>query len=234
MTHVAQDEYAIGYASLASVVENADSVKGLTYDGVEATEENVVNGTYKLARSDMTENERIMVNAFLAYMDSFEGMSIIASNDGILMDDITTAPKWSDLVNTNEDVKAALALSEQGTKVTINLGGSTSVEKIAEALTKAFKELVSGFNPNHNHTGSGDAYKRTQGSEKDGENKLHIGFLSREIKLTSDEPAAEGTYGFICKDGIVAIVNPANMINDANADLLVKIFKGEITTWAEL
>ena len=138
-------------------------------------------------------------------------MSIIASNDGILMDDITTAPKWSDLVNTNEDVKAALALSEQGTKVTINLGGSTSVKKIAEALTKAFKELVSGFNPNHNHTGSGDAYKRTQGS------------------------AAEGTYGFICKDGIVAIVNPANvMINDANADLLVKIFKGEITTWAEL
>ena len=244
ITYVAQDEYAIGYASLASVVENADSVKGLTYDGVEATEENVVNGTYKLARnfnymtrqaSDMTANERIMVNAFLAYMDSFEGMSIIASNDGILMDDITIAPKWSDLVNTNEDVKAALALSDQGTKVTINLGGSTSVEKIAEALTKAFKELVSGFNPNHNHTGSGDAYKRTQGSEKDGENKLHIGFLSREIKLTSDEPAAEGTYGFICKDGIVAIVNPANvMINDANADLLVKIFKGEITTWAEL
>ena len=238
MNKVAQDEYAIGYASLASVLES-DNVKGLNYNGVVPTTENVQNGTYGLSRNfnyiistKLNENEKTMVNAFIKFMFSDAGLTVVAANDGILMSDLDQAPSWDELKTTDEDVKKAIALSEQGTTVTINLGGSTSVEKIAEALTEAFKEDVSGFKPVHNHTGSGDAYKRTQGSQSDGADKLHIGFLSREIELDSDEPAAEGTYGMICKDGIVAITNPANTaISDATPELLVKIFTGALTTW---
>ena len=241
MQKVSQDDYAIGYASLSSVLTD-DSVKGLNYMGVEATIENVQNGSYKLSRnfnyvvakdSDMTENETTMVKAFLAFMTSQEGLTIVSANDGILMTDIDSAPEWNELKTTNEDVKQALALTEQNVKVDIHLGGSTSVEKIAEALTAAFAEQVKGFNAIHNHTGSGDAYKNTQGSGANGTSALEIGFLSRE--LNADETAAEGTYGMICKDGIVAIINPANTsITNVTPEVLVKIFTGEVTRWENL
>ena len=239
---IKNDKYGIGYASLASVEENADSVKGLTFNGVEASAKTVIDGSYKLSRNfnyiistHLNENEEVMVNAFLAYMNSKEGLGIIASEDGILEKNINDAMSWQELTTSNEDVKQALALSEQGTKVSINLGGSTSVEGIAEALTSSFSSLVKGFVANHNHTGSGDAYKNTQGSGAEGTSALQIGFLSREIELDGDEKAAEGTYGRICKDGIVCIVNPKNnVLSDADADLLLAIFKGEITKWEDV
>ena len=239
---IKNDKYGIGYASLASVEENADYVKGLTFNGVEASAETVIDGSYKLSRNfnyiistHLNENQEIMVNAFLAYMNSKEGLGIIASEDGILEKDINDAMSWQELTTANDDVKQALALSEQNIKVTINLGGSTSVEGIAEALTSSFSSLVKGFVANHNHTGSGDAYKNTQGSGATGTSALQIGFLSREIELDGDEKAAEGTYGRICKDGIVCVVNPQNnVLSDADANLLLAIFKGEITKWEDV
>ncbi len=47
LTNVSTNEYAIGYASLGAV---NDSVKVLKIDGVEATVENILNGSYKIAR----------------------------------------------------------------------------------------------------------------------------------------------------------------------------------------
>ena len=41
------DKYAIGYTSIGAV---NDSIKAVKVDGVEATEENVKNGTYKVSR----------------------------------------------------------------------------------------------------------------------------------------------------------------------------------------
>ena len=164
MISIVNDTYGIGYASLASVLES-DDVKGLNYNGVVPSVENVQNGTYGLSRnfnyivrqdSDMSENERVMVSAFIKYMFSDAGLTTVQANDGILMpgSDIDSAELWSDLKANDADVKQALALSEAGTKVTINLGGSTSVQNIAEALTQAFSEEVSGFVAFHNHTGS--------------------------------------------------------------------------------
>lgn len=234
---VAQDTYGIGYASLASVTE-AEGLAMLTYNGVVATEESIVDGSYELARNfnymirnDFEGDKAIIMKAFLAYMNSQEGLAIIQENDGILTTKIADAPSWESLKGT-DDVKAALALTN---KVTVKFGGSTSVEKIAEALTQAFAEEVEAFTPSHNHTGSGDAYKCTQGSEKDGTNALDMGFASRDFKADT-EAAAEGTSGIICKDGIVVIVNEANTaITDADADTLWSIFgKDGISTWGEL
>lgn len=115
-------------------------------------------------------------------------------------------------------------------KITLNFGGSTSVEKIAKALTASFKEECPRFEANHNHTGSGDAYKRTQGGEKGSENKLHMGFLSRELKTS--EACAEGTSGLICKDGIVAVVNAKNdTVSNVTADQLKSIYSQSGAVW---
>lgn len=214
---VNNDMYGIGYISLASVKDS--SLKALSYEGVAPSEENVVNGSYTLSRNfnyiirnerDCSETEWLLINGFLAFMNSQEGLAIIKSNDGILTSSIGSAKKWSDILNENAPLKA-LCEYKNATKVTINLGGSTSVKKIAEALSKAFSNLCSAFEPLHNHTGSSDAYKGTQGSQKDNAaNKLHIGFLSRELKTDGSEAATENTSGLICKDGIVAVVNSKN------------------------
>lgn len=240
MSAVAGDEYGIGYASLSSVAES-DDVKGLTFNGVEATEDSVIDGTYKLSRNfnyitrvDDGSNEAKMTYAFVKYMFSLEGLTIVAANDGIVDQAVLdSAQTWNDIKANDEKVKEALAIT---TDVTLKFGGSTSVEKIAKALSAAFKEAIKddvNFIPSHNHTGSGDAYKCTQGSEKDGANKLNIGFLSRDFE--SGEDASEETKGTICKDGIVAIVSPENdVLEDADSEILWNIFSGEYKTWEDV
>ena len=230
---VNNDMYGIGYISLASVKDS--SLKALSYEGVAPSEGNVVNGSYTLSRnfnyiirneSDCSETEWLLINGFLAFMNSQEGLAIIKSNDGILTSSIGSAKKWNDILNENASLKA-LCEDKNATKVTINLGGSTSVKKIAEALSKAFSNLCSAFEPLHNHTGSSDAYKGTQGSQKDNAaNKLHIGFLSRELKKDGSENAAEKTSGLICKDGIVAVVNSKNTaLDNITAEKLKMIYQ---------
>ena len=50
MTKVGSDDYAIGYCSLDSLSEGK-GIKGLQYEGVTASEESAVDGTYKLKRN---------------------------------------------------------------------------------------------------------------------------------------------------------------------------------------
>lgn len=125
---------------------------------------------------------------------------------------------------------ASCGEDKETNKITLYFGGSTSVEKIAKALTAEFELECPSFEAVHNHTGSSDAYKRTQGKDKDSENKLHMGFLSRELK--SSEEVQTGTSGLVCKDGIVAVVNKENnAINDANAELLTEIYSSDSVRW---
>lgn len=183
LSSVEGDEYSIGYASLASV---GDTLKKLQFEGVDATEENVINGTYNLKRSfnyitrvaeDMSETEAALVKGFSLYMYSKEGLAIIKDNDGIIATNaIKEAESWSTIVAKSENADVASVCSATS-KTTIYFGGSTSVEKMAKALTTAYAGVCSGFSASHNHTGSGDAYSRTQGSDKNSQNKLHVGFF---------------------------------------------------------
>lgn len=126
---------------------------------------------------------------------------------------------------------------EEGTTsdepITINLGGSTSVEKIAKALSAEFELECPKFDAVHNHTGSGDAYKRTQGSDKNSATNLHIGFLSRDLK--AEETATEGTSGLVCKDGIVAVVNAKNSaVTNVTGEDLTTLYSTKDVTWASV
>lgn len=118
--------------------------------------------------------------------------------------------------------------------VTLNFGGSTSVEKIAKALTQSFDEECKYFNASHNHTGSGDAFKYTQGSEKNSATKLDVGFLSRDLK-SETEAAETGTSGLVCKDGIVAVINFSNTkVNNLTKAQLVTIYSTANIKWSDI
>ena len=74
---VSSDKNAIGYVSLAS----AEGVKALKVDGVEATEENVSNGTYKVQRNFTQITKKgstdSIIKAWFDFLRSDEGQQII-------------------------------------------------------------------------------------------------------------------------------------------------------------
>lgn len=227
------DEFGIGYISLVSLGESG--LKGLAVDGVSPTEENVLNGSYKLTRNFnynirsefASDVERDIVNAFVAYLSTKEAKATIKGEGGIVAINATD-PSWDDIKDNYPVTK------QDNSSVTIRFGGSTSVESIAKKLSSEFSTKCGNFKFEHDHTGSSDAYKRTQGSEKDSTSFLHIGFASREYKVNDNEKLASGTYGFICVDAIVAVVNDKNDVSAITTAQLKSIYDGTITKWEDL
>ena len=233
MTSVGDDESGLGYCSLDSI-DTVKSIKGLTFEGVAASEETVVDGTYKLQRnfnfvsadsSLLDAQHALAKDAFVAFMtESKEGLQAIAAEGGILTKSVANAKTWKEIAETkfpNLDIDG----------VTINACGSTSVENVLGGLASAFKEAT-GCTVTPNQTGSGDAVPGITGEKT---TKYEIGFLSREIE--ADELASlteANAKGSICKDAVVPIVNAANTaVTNSTAEALAAAYKGEITTWSE-
>jgi phosphate transport system substrate-binding protein len=231
LSSMATDEYGIGYISLASL---DDTVKGLNFDGVEPNIANVINNTYGLKRPfnyvlrnlDDYENdtERDISLAFVAFLQTTDGADIITNQGAI---PLTSTESW-------DDIKDQYPVCElDNSNVTIKFGGSDSIEKIALALTEAFSPKCGDFVPEHDHTGSSDGYKRTQGSEKDGDNYKHVGFASRPFK-ESEMTGPEDTRGQLAWDAIVAIVHLDNEVTNVTAEDLKRIYRGDFATWDDL
>ena len=229
-TTMKTDEYGIGYISLATL---DTTVKGLYFEGVEPTVANVINNTYALKRpfnyvtramdDYATDAEKEIVVAFVAFLASSDGADIITNQGAVAL---PSTQNW-------DDIKANHTIcNSDNSSIVIKFGGSDSIQKIAEALTESFAPLCGNFVPEHDHTGSSDGFKRTQGSEKDGDNYKHVGFASRPFKDT--EAGAVGTQGQLAWDAIVAIVHLDNEVTDITAAELKKIYSGEITTWKDL
>ncbi len=235
LTAMATDEYGIGYISLASL---NNTVKGLEFDGVEPTISNVNNDTYGLKRpfnyiirTDWTgmEDEEAISKAFVAFMATTDGADVINDKGAIALESTET---W-------DDIKADFAIcSEDNSDVTVLFGGSDSIQKVAEALTAAFSPKCGGFVAVHDHTGSSDGFKRTQGSESDPATSSvykHVGFASRPFKTEGDETArVAGTYGQLAWDAIVAIVHLDNSLVGVTAEDLKKIYAGDFSVWDDV
>lgn len=231
MSAVGTDVAGIGYVSLSSV---NDTIKPLMFEGVEASEENVVNDTYGLKRpfnwiirsadDFATEKERDLSMAFLAFLASNDGADVIADEGATA---VSSTGNWATLVS--EYPVCALDNSND----TLNFGGSDSITKIAEALSAAFSPRCGNVKTVNNHTGSSDGYKRAQGEEKDGINSVHIGYASRPFK-EAEQTGEPSTRGQLAWDAIVVIVNNDNPLDDITAQQLVDIYKGNITTWGEV
>ncbi len=230
LTSMTIDEYGIGYISLASL---NDTVKGLNFDGVAPTVANVVNDTYGLKRpfnyiirsldDFANDTEKNITLAFIAFLESTDGADIITNQGAI---PLTSTQSWDAIKDSHE----VCSLDNSG--VTIKFGGSDSIEKIALALSASFAPKCGNFVPEHDHTGSSDGFKRTQGSEKDGDNYKHVGFASRPFK--ESELGSAGTQGQLAWDAIVAIVHLNNEVSNVTADDLKKMFGGTYTTWDQL
>lgn len=226
------DEYGIGYVSLSSV--NAD-VKGLYYNGIAPTEANVLNDTYGLKRPFMwmvrtpgdypSQTVEQIVNAFLAFLGTSDGGDIINNAGAIALPSTVT---WDSIKNNHA------VCSQNNAGVVVRIGGSDSIQKVAEALTKAFTPKCGNFTAEHDHTGSGDAYKRTNDPAiKDTSVGKDIGFASRLFR-SAELTVPESLRGQLAWDAIVAIVHKNNPLTNATAADLKGIYDGTYRTWGQL
>jgi len=207
MSTVAGDEYAIGYVSLGSL---NDTVKALKVDGAEATEENIKNGTYAVARpfNIATKGEVSEVaQDFIAFILSTEGQEIVSENGYISLDETT-----------------AYAGTKPAGQVVI--AGSTSVSPVMEKLKEAYITI----NPDADiQIQTNDS---STGMSMTIEGTCDIGMASRELK---EAEVAEGLTGtVIATDGIAVIVNHANTLEDVSSEDVKNIYVGDVYTWDEI
>ena len=236
---VGADKNGIGYTSLSTDFEK-NGVSALQYEGVTASSESVLDGSYKLQRPFMyvtraagdygSDDKEQLVQAFLDFMqNSTEGMAIVKKNGGEV--DESKAKPWDELSKKYEAV-----LGKDNSAITITTCGSTSVEKTVKASLEAFSPMAGNFKFTMNQSGSGDAVPRVLGKEKDGPNKGDIGFASRAFKEDgSDDMSKAMESGQYCIDAVVAVVNKENTdVTSLTQAQLKSIFTGETLKWEDI
>lgn len=206
MTTVAGDPYSIGYISLGSLDK---SVKALQIDGMDATVDNIVAGTYPVARpfniitSESTALSDVAQD-FYNYILSDDGQAIVSDNGYISVSSGTFV--------TN------------GAEGKITVAGSSSVSPVMEKLAEAYQMVNTGAKVEIQTSDS------TTGVTAASEGSCDIGMASRDLKDT--ETGVTATE--IAKDGIAVIVNLDNPLDGLTTDQVMKIYTGEQTDWSGL
>ena len=208
MTSVAQDPNAIGYISLGSL---NDTVKAVKIEGVEATEENIADGSYKISRPfnlafKEAELDEISTD-FLKYCMSTEAQEIVKEEGYVPL-------------NNTESYEGAEGLSGN-----ITVAGSTSVTPLMEKFIEAYKELNPDVQIDLQSTGS------SAGIEAVIDGSAQIAMASRELK---DEEKEQLKPEVIAVDGIAVVVNTESKVEDLTVEQLKQIFSGEVKNTGDL
>ena len=108
----------------------------------------------------------------------------------------------------------------------ISMVGSTSMEKLANALSEAFMEEYPEVTVTAEFVGSGAGIEAVTNGTAD------IGNSSRSLK--DEEKAAGVVENVVAIDGIAVCVDPANEVADLTKEQLTNIYNGTITNWKEV
>lgn len=208
LTTVAGNKQSIGYVSLGSL---SDDVKAVKVDGVEASVDDIKNGSYSVSRPFLVAYKdgqlSELAQDYLKYILSADGQAIISENGYISVSD-------------SAEVYTASGLSGK-----LVLAGSTSVSPVMEKLADAYKALNPDVTIEIQQTGSG------AGITSAIEGVCDFGMSSRELK---ESEAAELKADQIALDGIAVIVNNENPTDDISSENIKNIYLGEVTNWEDV
>ncbi len=109
---------------------------------------------------------------------------------------------------------------------TITLAGSTSMEKLCEAMSESFMEANPNVTVTAEYTGSG------AGLESLAAKSVDIGNASRNLK--DEEKSSGAVENIVAIDGIAVITDKDNKATKLSKEDLTKIYTGEISNWSEL
>lgn len=204
---VAGDAQAIGYVSLGAL---NDTVKAVKVGGVEATAENVANGSYAMARpfniAYKAEGQSALSADFIAYVMSADGQAIANENGYVGAAD-------------------AAAYTASGAEGKLVVGGSSSVAPLMEKLIEAYTALNPKADIELQTTDS------TTGMTSAIEGTYDIGMASRALK---EDEAAALQSAVIAMDGIAVIVSKENPTENMTAGQIGGIFLGETGKWSDI
>ena len=109
---------------------------------------------------------------------------------------------------------------------TISMAGSTSMEKLANAVAESFMAKYPGVTVTAEFTGS------SAGIEAVTAGSVDIGNSSRALK--DEEKEAGAVENIVAIDGIAVVTDPANTVSGLTKDQLISVYKGEVKSWSEL
>ena len=127
---------------------------------------------------------------------------------------------------TDEAADAAATDTNADLSGSIAMAGSTSMEKLANAVAEAFMEKYPGVSVTAEFTGSSAGIESLEGGSVD------IGNSSRSLK--DEEKAAGCVENIVAIDGIAVVVNPDTKVENLTKEQLAQIYTGEITDWADV
>jgi len=206
---VTQTPGAIGYVGLGYV---DSGVKALKINNITANAENVLAGTYPIARElylFTMGNASGLAKEFIEYIISSEGQEIV-DEEGFVP--LPTSQPYN---SSNKNPSGSLTI-----------GGSTTVFPIIEKVKDAFKVIYPQISITVSSTGSGAGITAVIAGTVD------IAMSSRDLKSSED---GKGLMKYtIASDGIAIIVNPENIyVDNITMEQLKAIYKGEITNWEQ-
>lgn len=207
MTTIAGNMDAIGYISLGSL---NDTVKAVKVDGIEATAENIKNGTYKISRpfNIATKGDvSALAQDFIDYILSADGQAVVEKKGYIKSSEAT-----------------AYAGSKPAGKIVV--AGSSSVTPVMEALKEAYMAVNTGAEIEIQESDS------TTGMNSTVDGICDIGMASRELKDSEIEKGLTSTV--IAQDGIAVIVNNDSAVEGVTSETVKGVYTGEITTWDQV
>lgn len=201
---VASNPYAIGYVSLGAL---NDTVNAVQIDGVDATVENIKNGSYTISRpfNIATKGDvSAVAQDFINFILSADGQKVIEDNKYI------SAVEGEAFTSDNSEGKIVVA-------------GSSSVTPVMEKLKEAYLAINDKAEIEIQESDS------TTGMTAAMDGTCDIGMASRELKDSETEGGLTSTA--IALDGIAVIVNKSCTVTNLTKDEVMNIYTGQTTTW---
>lgn len=121
----------------------------------------------------------------------------------------------------------ACGSAEEGADLSdsVSMAGSTSMEKLANAVAEVFMEKYPNVTVTAEFTGSSAGVESVLSGSAD------IGNSSRALKDSEKESGA--VENIVAIDGIAVVVDPANTVTGLTKEQLASIYTGETTNWKE-
>ena len=153
-------------------------------------------------------------------------MSLAACGNSDTAADAANTASSAEVSSVAESSVAASAETTTDLSGSISMVGSTSMEKLANALSEAFMEEYPDVTVTAEFVGSGAGIEAVTNGTAD------IGNSSRSLK--DEEKAAGVVENVVAIDGIAVCVDPANEVADLTKEQLTNIYNGTVTNWKEV
>ena len=153
-------------------------------------------------------------------------MSLAACGNSDTAADAANTASSAEVSTVAESSAAAPAETTADLSGSISMVGSTSMEKLANALSEAFMEKYPDVTVTAEFVGSGAGVEAVTNGTAD------IGNSSRSLK--DEEKAAGVVENVVAIDGIAVCVDPANEVADLTKEQLTNIYNGTVTNWKEV